>query len=46
MAACHEKAGETDGQAYETLMLARIMTGLYTGLYGNHTYHRSEGPDR
>jgi hypothetical protein len=26
--------------------LARIMTGHYTGLYGDHTYHGGEGPDR
>jgi hypothetical protein len=26
--------------------LAILMTGLYNGLYGDHTDNRSEGPDR
>jgi hypothetical protein len=29
-----------------TTLLSIITTGLYSGLYGDHTYHRSEGPDR
>ena len=40
------RARRPTGKAYETLILARIMTGFYTGLYGDHTYHGSEGPDR
>ena len=28
------------------IFLSLLMTGLYNGLYGDYTYHRSEGPDR
>src|SRR5580658_6281133 len=29
-----------------TIFLAILVTGLYSGLYGDHTNHRSESPDR
>ena len=38
IAARHEKAEDVDGNC-QTLILARIMTGLYTDLHGDHTYH-------
>src|SRR5260370_28019979 len=38
-------AGAADAGRIATC-LAILETGLYSGLYGDHTYHRGEGPDR